>query len=89
MTKNQAVEIRVNLPGKSECLTLLAPRGETLRKVLLSEGLSPYLGSKKIFNCRGMGICGTCKVLVLEEGEWWEKRSCQIQCFKNLEIQLK
>ncbi|NBX82440.1 hypothetical protein EBQ90_05050 [bacterium] len=36
-----------------------------------------------------MGICGTCKVRVKENGEWWEKRSCQIQCFNPLEIQLK
>jgi hypothetical protein len=65
------------------------PHGVILRKALLNAGFSPYLGSKKVFNCRGMGICGTCKVLVKQNGQWWEKRSCQIQCFHPLEIQLK
>lgn len=63
--------------------------GVNLRKALLAAKRTPYRGSKNLFNCRGMGICGTCKILVKENGEWWERRSCQIQCFQSLEIQLK
>jgi len=68
---------------------LEAIHGTTLRKVLLQNKLSPYRGEKKVFNCRGMGICGTCKVLIKENDQWFERRSCQIQCFHPMEIQLK
>lgn len=89
MSSFHTVKITAWLSGNSEATTFEVPKGENLRKALLSQNHSPYLGSKKVFNCRGLGICGTCKVLVRENHEWWERRSCQIQCFKNLEIQLK
>jgi len=63
--------------------------GVRLRDALIQNGLSPYGGAIKSLNCKGMGICGTCKVIVREHGADWEKRSCQIQCFHQLEIRLK
>jgi ferredoxin len=63
--------------------------GETLRSALLKEGCSPYRGQFRAMNCRGMGICGSCWVQVKEKGEFWQRRSCQIQCFQDLEIQLQ
>jgi len=89
MVSNSKITLRVRRLETNEQKTFEVDRGENLRQVLLREGLTPYRGNKNIFNCRGMGICGTCKILVLEKDEWWDRRSCQIQCFKNLEIQLK
>ena len=63
--------------------------GENLRAALIRFGLSPYEGKFNKLNCKGMGVCGTCKVLVREYGSEWERRSCQIQCFQDLEIRLK
>lgn len=63
--------------------------GSNLREALMEMGISPYEGKFKKLNCKGMGVCGTCKVIVLENQEEWERRSCQIQCFKDLEIRLK
>lgn len=90
MVSNSKIKITLHPSRANDSeLEIEAARGENLRQVLLKNGLTPYQGGRKIFNCRGMGICGTCKILVLENQEWWEKRSCQIQCFHNLEIQLK
>lgn len=63
--------------------------GSNLREALMEVGISPYEGKFKKLNCKGMGVCGTCKVIVLENQEEWERRSCQIQCFQDLEIRLK
>jgi ferredoxin len=68
---------------------LLVEPGVNLRAVLLANSFSPYEGKFKKLNCKGMGVCGTCKILVREGGEDWERRSCQIQCFQELEIRLK
>ncbi|NBX92661.1 MAG: hypothetical protein EBQ85_05440 [Proteobacteria bacterium] len=83
------VLLKIRRSLDSEPVSIRVPLGKKLRKILLEHHLSPYQREKKIFNCRGMGICGTCKVLVLENGQWWERRSCQIQCFHEMEIQLK
>lgn len=54
---------KVIAQGKTfECLP-----GENLRKVLLSNGIDLYNGQAKLINCRGIGSCGTCAVMV--EGE--------------------
>ena len=39
-------------------------RGEILRTALLKGGLSPHNGNSKLINCRGLGTCGTCAVLI-------------------------
>ena len=41
--------------------------GANLRKVLLSNGIDLYNGQAKLINCRGIGSCGTCAVML--EGE--------------------
>lgn len=35
-----------------------------LRQVLLANGIDLYNGKAKLINCRGIGTCGTCAVLV-------------------------
>lgn len=40
----------------------------SLRSSLLRAGVSPHNGNAKLVNCRGLGTCGTCALLV-EEGD--------------------
>lgn len=54
---------KVTAQGK----TISCRRSANLRKVLLAHGIDLYNGKAKLINCRGIGSCGTCAVLV--EGE--------------------
>jgi len=40
------------------------PEGANLRSAARSAGVEIYQGPEKIGNCRGLGFCGTCKVLI-------------------------
>ena len=80
-------QITIIKNGKEEQLVVKA--GENLRLILLKHKASPYRGRFRTMNCRGMGVCGSCWVNVKENGELWRRRSCQIQCFQDLEIQLQ
>lgn len=40
--------------------------GETLRQVLLDNGLSPHVGVANALNCGGNSTCGTCAVRVVD-----------------------
>lgn len=40
------------------------PEGANLRQEALKAGIEVYKGPDKYLNCRGLGLCGTCKVLV-------------------------
>jgi ferredoxin len=44
---------------------LTAPRGATLRDVLLAGDVSPYTRLTSRVNCGGRGVCATCGVRVL------------------------
>lgn len=46
--------------------TIEVPEGANLRKALLKAGLSPYRGKDRFLNCRGNGLCGTCRVEVVD-----------------------
>jgi ferredoxin len=46
--------------------TIDVPEGANLRKILLKNGLSPYRGKDKFLNCLGNGLCGTCRVEVVD-----------------------
>ena len=50
----------------NEGKTLTVEQGTNLRKALLKNGVSPYVGKDKILNCLGNGLCGTCRVEVVE-----------------------
>lgn len=41
--------------------------GANLRKVLLANDIDLYNGKSKIINCRGIGSCGTCAVMITGE----------------------
>lgn len=40
------------------------PAGANLREEAMKAGIEIYKGPDKYLNCRGLGICGTCRVLV-------------------------
>lgn len=42
------------------------PVGANLRHVLMNNGVSPYIGIAKLINCRGLALCGTCRVEVVD-----------------------
>ena len=40
------------------------PQGANLREALRSAGVEVYQGIDRYVNCMGMGLCGTCRLLV-------------------------
>jgi len=40
------------------------PQGANLRKEAQKAGIAIYQGIDRLLNCRGNGLCGTCRVLV-------------------------
>jgi ferredoxin len=50
----------------NEGKTIEVAEGANLRKVLLKNGVSPYLGKDKFLNCLGNGLCGTCRIEIVD-----------------------
>lgn len=50
----------------NENKTLEVREGTNLRKALLGHGVNPYMGLNRILNCRGFGLCGTCRVEIVD-----------------------
>jgi ferredoxin len=50
----------------NEGKTIEVAEGSNLRKVLLKNGVNPYVGKDKLLNCLGNGLCGTCRVEVVD-----------------------
>jgi ferredoxin len=40
------------------------PAGANLRQEAIKAGIQVYNGIDRVLNCRGFGLCGTCRVLV-------------------------
>ncbi len=89
MSDHPPQRIPLTLWKKGHFRQLWAEPGKTLREMLLAQGETPYQGPFRQLNCGGLGICGSCKVEVKENGEWWERRSCQLRCFHPIEIQVE
>ena len=49
---------------KNEKQEIEVPVGSNLREEARKAGVPIYRGMDRYLNCRGMGLCGTCKVLV-------------------------
>ena len=45
------------------------PHGANLRHEAMKAGIELYPGPARYLNCRGFGLCGTCRVLVKAGGE--------------------
>ena len=48
----------------SEKKEIEVPQGANLRVEAMKAGIEVYRGLDKLLNCRGLGLCGTCRVLV-------------------------
>lgn len=56
--------------------TIECKHGANLRNILLQSGVDLYNGGAKVINCRGIGTCGTCAVLIegeVTEANWRDK----------------
>src|SRR5689334_18073152 len=40
------------------------PQGANLRREAIKAGIELYAGPHRYLNCRGLGACGTCRVLI-------------------------
>lgn len=62
---------------KNEKKTIEVPDGTNLRKAALKNGVQIYSGPHTVVNCRGLGNCGSCTVLVktgnVSRKGLWEK----------------
>jgi ferredoxin len=43
-----------------------APKGSDLREVAMTNGINPYMLMNRLFNCKGNGVCKTCKMRIIE-----------------------
>jgi ferredoxin len=50
----------------NEGKTIEAAAGANLRKVLLANGIALYRGKDRLLNCLGNGLCGTCRVELVD-----------------------
>ena len=50
----------------TEGKTIEVAEGTNLRKALLNNGITPYIGKDKVLNCFGNGLCGTCRVEIID-----------------------
>ena len=51
------------------------PAGVNLRQALREAGIQVYQSIDKYLNCRGLGLCGTCAVLVKDGMEHLSKKN--------------
>lgn len=52
--------------------------GQDLRTVAIEQGVQLYAGMHQLLNCRGKGLCGTCKVRVKPQDVCSEKTGAEI-----------
>lgn len=45
------------------------PEGANLRKEALKSGVSVYKGPDRVLHCPGLGLCGTCRVIITKGNE--------------------
>lgn len=61
--------------------TVECPQGANLRKLALQQGIPLYNGISRVFNCRGLGLCGTCCVEVVPEEKVGPKQYMEVLRF--------
>jgi ferredoxin len=64
--------------------------GANLRKVALKNGVQIYSGPHTLLNCRGLGQCGSCTVLIksgdVSRKRLWEKVRAALGPFLSLKL---
>ena len=60
------------------------PQGANLRTEAAKAGVEIYKGKDRILNCRGFGLCGTCRVLVKSGMENLNKKTFMEKLNLNL-----
>ncbi len=58
-----------------EKIDIEVPAGANLRQEARKAGIEVYKGLERYLNCRGLGLCGTCKVLVKKGMENLNKKT--------------
>lgn len=56
--------------------TFECERGANLRQILLQHNIELYNGNSALINCRGIGSCGTCAVMIegeVSEANWRDR----------------
>jgi ferredoxin len=53
-----------NVTFVNEKKTVEVPAGSNLRKEAMKAGVELYPGMHRIFNCHGLGLCCSCRVIV-------------------------
>jgi ferredoxin len=51
------------------------PQGANLRREAIKAGIELYAGPHRYLNCRGLGACGTCRVLIRDGMDHLNKRT--------------
>ncbi len=69
--------------------TVECPEGTNLRKLAKQNGIELYNGIAKVFNCRGLGLCGTCCVEVIPEGKAGPKQYMEVLRFFQVKGNLR
>jgi ferredoxin len=77
-----------------EKVDIEVPEGANLRQAAMNAGIQVYQGFDRYLNCRGLGLCGTCRVLVkkgmenlspkgMSKDQWDQYRKTHTEASKN------
>jgi ferredoxin len=68
--------------------TIEVPYGANLRRVALENGIDVYGFPAKFLNCRGHGLCGTCKVQVVPDWNLSDRTNAEERKLKAAPLRL-
>ncbi len=68
----------------NEKIDIEVPDGANLRQEARKAGIEVYKGVDRYLNCRGLGLCGTCKVLVKKGMENLNKKTLMEKVNMNM-----
>lgn len=93
--------MHVNVKIENLDRTIEVEPGQNLRSALLDNDIEVYTFRDKILNCRGKGLCGTCRIEVVEgpglsDASLYERirvrdlpngrLACQTRCYQDAVI---
>ncbi len=85
--------VKIQAQGK----IITCDAGANLRQVLLKNNVDVYNGNASVINCRSIGTCGTCSVVIegeVSQPQWREKARLSLpphlpNSYKRLSCQVK